>query len=214
MWDRVRKLVASSSLFLLVGAVGLPSDDCQPSCQPGPPPPPPPSPDAPPGQHEVKTVFLIVLENMSWSLVKGSSSAPYINGTLLPGASYATQYENPPGNHPSEPNYLWLESGQSWGVTNDNDPSSNHQSSGAHLARLLEDAGVSWKSYQEDIDGTTCPLVSQDKYAPKHNPFVFFDDMTGNLNPNDAHCIAHVRPYEELAGDLAAGSVARYNFIT
>ena len=212
MRKRLRDLVAGPWLCLLVGTVGLPADDCQPSCQPTP--PPPPAPDAPPGQHEVKTVFLIVLENMNWSLVKGSSSAPYINGTLLPMSSYATQLYNPPGNHPSEPNYLWLESGQSWGVTNDADPSSNHQSSSAHLARLLEDAGVTWKSYQEDIDGTTCPLVSQGKYAPKHNPFVFFDDMTGTNNPNDAHCIAHVRPYGELQGDLDGGTVARYNFIT
>src|ERR1043165_4643637 len=101
MWNRSRRLAASCSLFLLVGAVGLPADDCQPSCNPTQP-PPPPAPDAPPGQHAVRTVFLIVLENMNWSLVKGSSSAPYVNGTLLPMGSFATQYFNPPGNHPSE----------------------------------------------------------------------------------------------------------------
>src|SRR6266567_2732431 len=59
----------------------------------------------------VKTVFIILMENHNWSQIKGSSSAPYINNTLLPASSYATQYFNPPGIHPSLPNYLWLEAG-------------------------------------------------------------------------------------------------------
>src|SRR5207249_3224526 len=48
----------------------------------------------------------------------------------------------------------------------------------------------------------------------KHDPFVFFDDVTGSNNPADAYCIAHVRPYSELASDLSNNTVARYNFIT
>lgn len=163
--------------------------------------------------NAIQTVFLIVMENHDWSDIVGSASAPYING-LLKQASYATQYYNPPGLHPSEPNYIWLEAGTSFGITTDSAPSTNHQSSHAHLARLLDDAGVSWRSYQEDIMGKVCPLTSVAKYAPKHNPFVFFDDMTGNLDPNDAACIAHNRPYSELAADLTANKVARYNFLT
>src|SRR5689334_16707415 len=74
----------------------------------------------------VKTVFTIVLENQNWSSVKGSPSAPYINNTLLPMASHAEQYYNPPGNHPSLPNYLWLEAGTSFGITDGLDPSVRH----------------------------------------------------------------------------------------
>ncbi|MFL5626366.1 MAG: hypothetical protein ACJ788_12310 [Ktedonobacteraceae bacterium] len=59
----------------------------------------------------IQTVFLIMMENHNWSEIKNSPSAPYINHTLLPMASYAEQYYIPPGNHPSEPNYLWLEAG-------------------------------------------------------------------------------------------------------
>jgi phosphatidylinositol-3-phosphatase len=87
-------------------------------------------------------------------------------------------------------------------------------SSTQHLARQLLDAGVSWKSYQEDISGTDCPLTKVAKYAPKHNPFVFFDDITGGVNASDPTCIAHNRPFTELAADLGSGDVARYNFIT
>ena len=59
----------------------------------------------------MKTVFLILMKNHNWSDIKGSSSAPYINHMLLPMASHAERYYNPPNIHPSAPNYLWLEAG-------------------------------------------------------------------------------------------------------
>jgi hypothetical protein len=161
----------------------------------------------------IQTVFIILMENHNWSSIKNSPSAPYINNVLLPMASYATQYFNPPGIHPSEPNYLWLEAGTGFGITNDADPATNHQSTTNHLVRLLDNAGISWKSYQEGISGSVCPLTSQGLYAPKHNPMVFFDDVTNTNNPSSPSCIAHVRPYTELDADLMSG-VARYNFIT
>ena len=169
---------------------------------------------APASGHALKTVFVIVMENHNWSSIQGSSSAPYINHTLLPQASYALQYYNPPGNHPSEPNYLWLEAGANLGITNDNSPQINHRSTTRHLVTLLNDAGIPWKSYQEDISGSTCPLTATEGYVPRHNPMVLFDDVTNGNNPNSAYCIAHVRPYTELATDLQKNAVARYNFIT
>jgi phosphatidylinositol-3-phosphatase len=162
----------------------------------------------------VKTVFIILMENHNWSQIKGSASAPYINNTLLPMSSYATQYFNPPGIHPSLPNYLWLEAGTGFGITNDNDPATNHQSTTSHLATQLATAGITWKSYQENISGTTCPLTSVSLYAPKHNPFVYFDDVTNTNNANSATCLTHVRPYSELATDIANNTVPQYVFIT
>src|SRR5262249_52081614 len=82
------------------------------------------------------------------------------------------------------------------------------------LVTLLERAGISWKAYQEGIAGNVCPLQSTGRYAPKHNPMVFFDDVTGTNNPNSPRCIQHVRPYSELASDLSSDTVPRYNFIT
>ena len=43
---------------------------------------------------------------------------------------------------------------------------------------------------------------------------VYFDDQTDTLNAKSATCIAHIRPFSELASDLAGNKVARYNFIT
>lgn len=165
--------------------------------------------------HAIKTVWLIVEENHNWSSIKGSKSAPYINGTLLPMGAHAEQYFNPPKNHPSEPNYIWMEAGDNLGITNDNDPSSNHQSTTDHLVTKLQAAGVTWKSYQESMpDPAKCPLSSSGLYGAKHNPMVFFDDVTDNRNPSSANCIAHVRPYTELLTDLTSGAFAQYNFVT
>jgi phosphatidylinositol-3-phosphatase len=165
-------------------------------------------------QEPLRTVFLIMMENHNWSDIKQNSSAPYINQTLLPVSSYAEQYYNPPGIHPSEPNYLWLEAGTNFGVTTDDEPSVNHQHTTQHFVTLLDQAGISWKSYQEDIDGTACPIQSSGLYATKHNPMVFFDDVTDTNDPNSSYCIAHVRPFSELATDLQNNTQARYNFIT
>ena len=171
-----------------------------------------PETTAPPAPPE-RTVFVILMENHNWSQIKDSPNAPYINSLLLKGA-HAEQYYNPPGLHPSEPNYIWLEAGTNFGVTNDLDPVANHQASTAHLTTLLDAANISWKTYQEGIFGNVCPLSSYDHYAAKHNPMIFFDDVTGTNDPQSASCIAHMRPYPELNDDLTHNTLARYNFIT
>lgn len=162
-------------------------------------------------------IFVIVMENGNWSSIKGSSKAPYINSLLTNAqASYATQYYNPPGNHPSEPNYLWMEGGTNFGIKNDNDPTvtANQIWNKDHLVKQLGVAGIDWKTYQENITGTTCPLSSSGKYAAKHNPFLYFNDVTDGFVSTSPTCIAHVRPFGELTSDLANDTVARYNFIT
>jgi hypothetical protein len=101
------------------------------------------------------------------SLVNGTAFA-VINGSVVnisSQVSYASAYHNvlatPSGNnphiHPSEPNYLWAEAGTNFGVLNDNDPygsGGTNQNTTQHLSGLLQQAGVTWRSYQEDIDLT------------------------------------------------------------
>jgi PKD repeat protein len=161
----------------------------------------------------IQTVFVIPMENQNWSSILGSSSAPYINNTLLPMASHAEQYFNPPGLHPSLPNYLWLEAGTNFGITSDLLPSSAHQSTTNHLVSLLKNAGIPWRSYDEDICGCLCPLANTNNYVPRHNPFVYFDDVSNTNDPNSAYCIANDVAYTALAGDLQSNTVARYNWV-
>src|ERR1035437_6666164 len=157
------------------------------------------------GFNASSTVFVILMENHNWSSIKGSADAPYINNTLLPIASYCDQYYTPPGHHPSEPNYLWLEAGTNFGILNDNAPATNHQATTNHLVTQLQNAGVSWKTYQENIDGLSCPTVDNYPYAVRHNPFVYFDDVTAT------GCTSTIRPFSELAADLSNNAVAHYN---
>ena len=62
-------------------------------------------------QHHIKTVFIVLMENQNWAGIKGNPQAAYINHNLLPNGSHAELYFNPKLNHPSLPNYLWLEAG-------------------------------------------------------------------------------------------------------
>src|SRR5262252_1768856 len=102
------------------------------------------------------------------SLVNGTAVA-MINGqqvNISQQTAYASNYHNVlatasganPHIHPSEPNYLWAEAGTNYGVFNDADPFSpvgtnraiNNQDNQLHLTRLLDQAGRTWRSYQED----------------------------------------------------------------
>lgn len=178
--------------------------------------------------HHVKTVFVILMENHNWTgstastNIANNPAAPYINYTLIPQASYARNYNNPPGIHPSLPNYLWLEAGDALGVHDDGSPYLHHQSTTNHLVTLLQKAGISWRAYEENISGTDCPINPEGAldpnrgqlYQPRHDPFVYFDDVTNALNLKSVNCFSHVRPFSLLATDLADNTVARYNFIT
>jgi hypothetical protein len=149
-----------------------------------------------------------MMENHDWSSIKGDAVAcPYINNTLLPQAAWCERYYNPPGLHPSLPNYLWLVSGTNFGVREDAPPSVHHQSTGATLFHQLDAAGISWKCYAEDISGNACPDADSGQYAVRHVPFVYFDTVRTNL----AYCTNHIRPFAEMAADLA-GPV-RFNFL-
>jgi phospholipase C len=177
---------------------------------------------------KVKTVWVILMENHNWTGnnsgaafgdpdIKGSLLAPYANGELLDTAAHAEQYFNPPGNHPSQPNYLWLEAGTNFGVLADTQPGQPQLDTEKHLVRLLQDEGISWRAYAEPDFGSpvfdVCPLDFTDLDV-EHLPFVYFNDVNDGLNPASVECINHVRPYYQLATDLANHTSARYNFIT
>ena len=175
--------------------------------------------DAPPATHHIQTVFIILMENHNWTGdgnldIKGNPAAPYINKTLVPLGSHAEQYFNPPNLHPSLPNYLWLEAGTNFGILDDGPPSQHPLSSKLHLVTVLKNANITWKAYLENTTGKVCPLVDDGEYAVRHEPFAYFDDVSNHQNPQSAYCIAHLRPYGELATDLKNGSLPKYVWIT
>lgn len=170
------------------------------------------------------TIFVIPMENESASAIYGdTTNAPYINNTLVPMAAYATMFKDElPSNIPSEPHYIWIEAGTNSfsdvTFTTDNDPSaSNSTSSTAHLVTQLKTASIAWTSYQEGITAGTCPVksISGTFYAAKHDPFVFFQDVSGSPpSASNTDCAAHHKPYSAFAADLAAGTLPPYVYIT
>jgi hypothetical protein len=198
-------------------------------------PPPPPatggtggSTTPPPatGGH-TKSVFVIALENEPAAAIYGSSSAPYINKTLLPQYARATAFTDPLSDAiPSEPHYVWMEAGTNafsdHTFTTDADPdASNSTSSTAHLTTQMMAASpaISWLGWMEGLTSSgsgACPISSDGFYAAKHDPFVFFQDIVGRTpSATSSVCSAHHRAYtaSSFAQALSQGTVAQYNFI-
>jgi hypothetical protein len=217
-----------------------------------------------PSVSPVGDVFVILMENHNWTQpssftgvpqIQGNPSAPYINNTLTKIGAFANNYENAGvGVHPSEPNYIWLEAGTNFGNSTDADPgkgpspASPFSPKGTNLytapsfTQQLDQAGISWKSYQEDLDiNTTTGEVlpksqwtsgitsasgtesdgTQFNYAVKHNPVPFFAYNVGATaangytpQANDPFGVAHNQPLQQFYQDLFSGKVGKFNYIT
>jgi hypothetical protein len=155
----------------------------------------------------IKHVFVIVMENHSYSDVWNRSSTPYI--TQL-GKTYAVATNYHAIGHPSLPNYLEMYGGSKYGITTDCSPSSSCHVNARNLADNLQAKSLKWKGYMESMP-SACYLTTSGKYAPKHNPFVYFDD----IRTNSTRCKSHVVPFSALANDLGSLSTTpNYAFIS
>jgi hypothetical protein len=173
----------------------------------------------------IKTVIVIAMENTDANQIYGKKQrAPYINNTLMPIAARASNFNDPlPIGILSEPHYIWMEAGTNsfpdHTFTDDREPvpkkGKNSTASKDHLVTQLNAAGLTWMSYQEDMKSGECPVVTFFPFAARHNPFVFFQDVSGNPpSKTNQFCIDHHKPYSEFAADLAANKLANYVFIT
>jgi hypothetical protein len=171
---------------------------------------------------KLEHVFVLALENHDEGQIIGNATdAPYLNGLLKKGSSASSFMDELPKDIVSEPHYVWMESGTNafadHKFTSDDDASSHNSTANTeHLATQLSAANISWLSYQEGLNEKTgaCPISSDGFFAAKHDPFVFFQDVSGNPpSKGNTFCAAHHKPLSMLAGDLG-GAVATYNFIT
>jgi hypothetical protein len=188
--------------------------------------------------QQIKTVFVIPLENHDWTQpctghgaqqILGNPAAPYLNSLMTPGnsnavqVSYATKYYNVgQGVHPSEPNYVWSEAGTDFGVYSDNDPSTNSGNlfNAQHLTGQLNAAGILWKSYQEDLEYAASAAVSSAGTLPSgtniYNGSTQYYYVVRH-NPMEFFTDTqnqNVYPLKQLWADLANPAVGRYNWIT
>jgi len=161
------------------------------------------------GLAGIQTVFLIIFENEDWSTIKGNPDAPYLN-SLLAQSSYCEQYYAHNNQHPSEPNYIYLEAGTNFGFTDDIGPSVDRLPSTNHLTTLLNNAGIDWRGYMESMPPGSTGTADSGEYVGRHDPFAFFNDVISNYN----YATNHLRPYSYFSNDLAFNRIGRYNFIT
>ncbi len=152
-------------------------------------------------------VFLILMENHSYTQVWNTASTPYITSL---GKAYARASNYHAITHPSLPNYLDIFAGSNYSITNDCSPSSTCHINGRSVADTLQNKGLTWKFYEESMPAP-CYLTGSGNYAPKHNPAVYFDD----IRTNSTRCKSHDIGYSPLLSDLTyLSTTPNYAFIT
>jgi len=170
---------------------------------------PTPTPTSTPSSG-AKHVFVIVMENHSYSEVFGTSATPYTNGLVATWAHASNYFAI---MHPSLPNYLDLYAGSNHGITTDCDPSSTCHITGTSLLDEFLAKGLSAKGYFENMPAP-CTLTNPGTYRAHHDPLIYFDDMWQNTAPGSL-CYTHVVPmFPNLTNDLAsAATTPNWSFV-
>jgi hypothetical protein len=121
-------------------------------------------------------IVVVMEENHSYSDIIGNTSeAPYFNQLASQGALLTSSYAV---THPSEPNYMALFGGSTFGLSSDKCPVS--EGSTANLGSELLGAGDTFKGYSEDLPSTGSTVCTSGAYARKHSPWVNFSNVPGS----------------------------------
>jgi phosphatidylinositol-3-phosphatase len=159
---------------------------------------------ATPAVPDFDHIFVIIMENHSFSQIIGSEDAPYISELA---STYGLAANYTAVSHPSLPNYLALTGGDTFGVATD--CTDCFQNAPNLAADRLTPASKTWRAYMESMPQ---PAYVGDAYPymQKHDPFVYYDDI--RTNPAE---FANVVPCTQLATDLAsAASTPDFGWIT
>ncbi len=144
------------------------------------------------GHHHV---VVVALENHSYETVVGSSSAPYLNNTLIARYGLATNfYAN---GHDSLSQYFWILHGTNNCDGNVNDCKSNPTTLVATADSIIREtisSGLTWKQYTESLpsrgfiteepDGI--PGSPSGTYYSRHAPAIYLSDVRQGTPTNQA----------------------------
>jgi acid phosphatase len=117
-------------------------------------------------------VVIVVEENHAASSVLGNTSAPFINSLAADGALMTQSYAVA---HPSQPNYLALFAGDTFGVDSDKCPL--NLGDAPNLASELMTAGYSFGGFSEGLPADGSSVCTAAGYARKHAPWVNFSNV-------------------------------------
>ncbi|GAX41439.1 phosphoesterase [Tolypothrix sp. NIES-4075] len=173
-------------------------------------------------------IFVIIEENKSYDQIIGNPNAPIINQlakTYNLAANFYAQV------HPSEANYIAMLGGDTFGIHDDdafycqagssdrfcqNSRKSdyvNHTVTSKSLMDQLEQKGLTWKGYFEDIPNpgskvVVAPDAQRPLYASKHNGFISFKNVQDDPNLQNK-----IVGFDQLVTDLQSGKVPNYSHI-
>lgn len=151
-------------------------------------------------------VFVVVLENHSFSQVIGNPAMPYFN-SLATQNSLATNYFA--NIHPSIGNYFMLTTGQIVTV----DDNFSGVASDDNLVRAFAGAGKTWKAYMGSIPSTGYLGGDVGSYLKHHDPFAYFTDVAGSDGQTPTMQAANIVPFSQLSADMAANTLPNFGFI-
>jgi hypothetical protein len=140
-------------------------------------------------------VVIVVEENHTASAVLGNKDAPFINSLASGGALMTRSYGVA---HPSQPNYLALFAGDTFGV--DSDACPLHLGDAPNLASELIAGGYSFGGFSEGLPAEGSPVCSAGGYARKHAPWANFTNVPASA----------AKPMGAFTGD---GSLPTVSFV-
>ncbi len=147
-------------------------------------------------------IVVVLMENHGFGRVIGNPDASYVNQLA---ASYTLLDHYYAVAHPSLPNYLALIGGDTYGITTDCE---RCFVDAPNLADSLATAGLSGKAYMEDMPAP-CFVGSRGRYAQKHDPFVYFNDVR-----NDPGRCASIVPFSQFTTDVAGGQLPAFAWVS
>ncbi|KAF2270970.1 phosphoesterase-domain-containing protein [Lojkania enalia] len=155
--------------------------------------------------HRFATIWL---ENTDYDLAIGDPNLAWLakRGITLSNHFALT--------HPSMPNYAAAVSGDYYGINHDRMTAIT--SNVSTVFDLLEEKGISWGEYQEDMPYTGFEgfeyrnqQTGANAYVRKHNPAVLYDSVAGKANR-----LANIKNLTLFYSDLTADKLPQWMFIT
>ena len=191
--------------------------------------------DADAGVPRYAHIVVIVEENEDYDQIRDPAIAPNLAGLA---ARYGDAAQFFAEAHPSEPNYVALMGGDTFGISDDDgfychagmtDPACvnadepgyvDHTVRASSLADQLAAAGLSWKGYYENLPapGSLAVIAGDPKvggvtrktalYAAKHSGLVNF--VSVQQDPRRAE---HIVGFDQLDADLAANRLPNFALV-
>jgi phospholipase C len=152
-------------------------------------------------------ILVIVEENKDYTTIMEGTLAPNI---VRLAKTYGTATQMFGERHPSQPNYVAMLGGDTFGIADDRP----HIVDKPHLGTQLRAKGLDWRAYLEDLPapGWMANNVSPPpgQYADKHTGFTNFKS-THDMSA--AEKAAHLVGFDALHADLRSGKVPAFAYV-